>query len=823
MSLHQRIETSFETWGYFVVRQRWLAILLVLGTSAVFVSWLPEMKVDNSIEAFLHEDDPERVRYDRFRDRFGSEDRIMIILNPPEIFDLEFLEKLRAFHRELERELPYTEEVTSLLNARYTHGEDDALIVEELLEEWPRGPADLVALKERVLANPLYINLLISESAAFTTISIKPYTYSTLGPGGDELAGFEETDGGTATAEPAYLTDEEGIELVKAVREVSARYEAPDFPVYLIGGPTMNAHMTEAMARDVSVLMSVAILVIAVLLYLLFRRVSGVLLPLLVVILSLLSTLGIMVWLGIPFSSFIQILPAFLLTVGVCDAVHILVIAYRRLAEGMKKADAIASALGHSGLAVVMTSVTTAGGLLSFSVAELAPISHVGVIAPIGIMLAMAYTLLLLPALLAVLPLSTRSHSWAMAGGGRLDRLLARVGDIATTHPWKILAGTACVLVIGLNGVLRVYFANDPMKWFPETDPLRIAVELFDREFKGAATLEVLIDTGRENGLYEPETLERIEQAMRHSETLSVGSRSVSKAVSIVDVVKETHQALNENQPDYYVLPGDRQLIAQELLLFENSGSDDLEQVTDSQFSVARVSIRTPWVDDMLYPAFLDRIEADFREILGEGLEFELTGGPVLFSRTFKAVIISMTRSYVIALLIITPLMILLIGNLRRGLYAMLPNLIPVFLVLALMGWLQIPLDMTSLLMGGVILGLAVDDTIHFMHKFNRYFEDTGDARLAVRRTLETTGSALLFTSLVLSLGFSVFLFAYMVNIAWFGVLGSSAAVIAFLADVLVAPALMVLVTRGRGGLADASLVPPAGVLADAERVRQAR
>ena len=511
------------------------------------------------------------------------------------------------------------------------------------------------------------------------------------------------------------------------------------------------------------------------------------------------------------------------MTVGVCDAVHILTIAYRRLAEGMTQEDAIASALGHSGLPVVMTSVTTAGGLLSFSVAELAPISHLGVIAPIGVMLAMLYTLLLLPALLAVVPLGTRPHSRAMAAGGRTDRVLARIGDVATAHPWRILGGTAVVLAIGLGGVLRVYFAQDGMKWFPEDDPLRIAFGVLDEEFKGAGMLEVLIDTGRENGLHEPETLERIERAMRHSETLRVGDHPVSKATSIVDVVKETHKALNENRPNYYVLPQDRQLIAQELLLFENSGSDDLEQVTDSQFSVARLSIRTRWVDAMVYPAFLDKIEADLREILGPDVDLELTGGSVLFSRTFKAVIISMTRSYVIALIIITPLMILLIGNLRLGLYSMVPNLIPVFLVLGLMGWTQIPLDATTLLMGGVVIGLAVDDTIHFMYKFTRYFEDTADARLAVRRTLETTGTALLFTSLVLSLGFSVFLFAYMVNAAWFGVLASFAAITAFLADVLVAPAIMVLVTRRRGGRAGASSLPRPSLAADLDRVGQAR
>ena len=145
------------------------------------------------------------------------------------------------------------------------------------------------------------------------------------------------------------------------------------------------------------------------------------------------------------------------------------------------------------------------------------------------------------------------------------------------------------------------------MRWFPEDDPLRVASDLVDAEFKGASTVEVLVHTGRENGLHEPDALARIERAMRHSESLDVAGHPVNKAVSIVDVVKEIHQALNENRPDFYALPRERPLIAQELLLFENSGSDDLEDVTDTRFETARMTIRTPWVDAMLYPDFLDR------------------------------------------------------------------------------------------------------------------------------------------------------------------------------------------------------------------------
>ena len=158
--------------------------------------------------------------------------------------------------------------------------------------------------------------------------------------------------------------------------------------------------------------------------------------------------------------------------------------------------------------------------------------------------------------------------------------------------------------------------------------------------------------------------------------------------------------------------------------------------------------------------------------------------------------IITMARSYAIALVVITPLLVLLIGSLRRGFFGMIPNLIPVFLTLALMGWLSIPLDASTLLVGGIIIGVAVDDTIHFMHKFNRYYEETGDARLAVRETLLTTGSALLFTSLVLAGGAFVFLFGYMLTGKYFGLLFGFATIVAFLADVILGPALMVLVTR---------------------------
>jgi predicted RND superfamily exporter protein len=796
MTLRARIESAFERFGWWVIRWRWVAILACLMLSFGLISGLQHFRIDNSDESFLPKDDLERVRYEAFKRQYENDDTILVVVHPPEVFDFDFLERLRQFHDEIEASVPYLEDITSLLNARNTYGDENELVVEDLFESWPETAEDLAAIRARVFSNPLIVNNLMSANGKYVTLVLKPFIYSTKGPAVESLDGFEGTgEVSPSELEPLALTEAEGREMVEVLYGIRDRFRSHDFEIYAVGGPAMEHAMAHTMQSDVSTFMLLSNGAIACLLLVLFRRVSAVVLPIAVVSLAMLSAMGAMSWLDIPFSVTLNMIPAFLIVVGVCDSIHILVIVYRQLDQSVPRDEAIVQALCHSGLAVVMTSVTTAAGLVSFCVAELAPVAQLGIVAPLGVLLAMTYSLVLLPALLAVLPLK-RKRGGRDVGLRAVGAFLARLGDGVTSYPKSVAAVWLLVAILAIPGLRLAHFSHDGMKWFPKEDPVRQASDLLDTEFGGAGGMEVVIHTSGENGLYDPNIMSRIERAMRHTETLEVGGRKIAQTTSIVDVVKETHQALNENRPEFYRLPTERQLLAQELLLFENSGSDDLEELTDSQFSQARMSLRMPWVDAMVMPSFLERLTPQLREILGPDVEFELTGGGVMFTRIFQNVIITMARSYAFALAIVTPLMVLLIGNFRRGLVAMIPNLIPVYLVIAFMGYNDIPLDMTTLLIGGVVIGLAVDDTIHFMHKFNRYFEDTGDARVAVHQTLVTTGSALLFTSLVLGLGFSVFIAAYMVNIAWFGVLMSLAVAVAFLADITLAPALMMLVTR---------------------------
>jgi predicted RND superfamily exporter protein len=192
----------------------------------------------------------------------------------------------------------------------------------------------------------------------------------------------------------------------------------------------------------------------------------------------------------------------------------------------------------------------------------------------------------------------------------------------------------------------------------------------------------------------------------------------------------------------------------------------------------------------------LDAIDARFREVLGDAATVTLTGGLVLSGRSFFAMIRSMANSYVIALLVVTPLMILMLGSLRGGLLSMIPNVTPIVLTLGLMGWLGVPIDFSTMMSGAIVLGIAVDDTIHFAHNFQRFYARGDDAAVAVRRSLDTAGRAMLFTSIVLAAGFLIYAFATLENLFNLGVFTAFAIATAFLADILVAPALMVLFQR---------------------------
>ena len=786
--MRSRIEAALGRWGRFVSEHAIWVVLLTLGASGLFATQLQYFRLDTTMESYFHESDPVRLQYDFYRDLFGRDAMIVIALKPKGgVFQADFLEELRVIHEELEAEVPLLADLTSLINIRETLGNEVGLQVDDFLAQWPESKQALRDAERRATANPLYRNLVISKDASITSISveIEPYVISA---DDHSLAGFEDETESISDATRVLTSGDDDVRITNAVKAVLARHESENLEIHIAGIPAFNAVLSERMGGDMVKFAGLSLLSIAGFLALLFRRVAAVVLPIVAVLLSVLMTLSLMAATDTPLMPPTQVVPSFLLAVGIGGAVHLLTMFYQARRRGDDKPTAIAHSLSHSGLPIVMTSLTTAGGLISFMPAALRPISHFGWITPIGVLLSLFFVLTLLPAMIALIPMrdaDPRTDDTAS------QRALVAIALFSTRHGRLVLLAWGVLMTLSIAGMGRLTLGNDMIKWLPAHDDMRQAIEFLNDELGGGASIEVLVTAQKENALHDPELLRKLEEIQKLTEGFEHGGLRADKTVSIVDVVKETHRALNENRDDYYAIPDNRALVAQELLLFENSGSDDVEDLVTTQFDVARISVRVPFVDASLYSPFMDAYLDDVEAILGPTNTVVLTGAIPLMGRTISAALETCVRSYATALVVITILMIVLIGSLRVGLLSMIPNLVPVAFALGLMGWLGIALDMMNLMLGSIVIGLAVDDTIHFMHSFRREIERNGDVASAVANTLRGTGQALLFTSFVLATGFLVYTQAYMDMLFDFGFLTASAITVAFLADLTLAPALV--------------------------------
>lgn len=800
-NIRKNIESLFNDLGEFIYKNKIIVIIIILALTIALGSQLPKLGFDTSTEGFLHEKDPILKSYNEFRDVFGRDEFVLIAIKSDDIFSKSFFEKLYLLHNELDNNVPYLKKINSLINVRNIYGKNDELIVEDLLKDFEEKQVDYEYLKNVVMANSLYRNFVISEDAKVATITIETEAFQQVETGevDDLLADFDaflEEAAETKKTENIYLSNEQNSEIVDKVRSITDKYISDDFEVYYSGTPIMTDSLKKEMLSNMRMFAMLSILVIIVALLLIFHRLSGVVFPLIVVISTLVSTFGIMSLLKIPIKLPTQILPSFLLVVGVGASVHILAIFFYNLQNGDDKESSIVGALKHSGLAIVMTSLTTAAGLFSFAFAEVEPVSKLGIFGALGVIISLLYTIFLLPALIALFPIKTKKTSGEKNREKVMDKILMFFVNLSYKHSLKILVISILIIIICMFGILKINFSHDPISWLPDSNSLKSDTEFVNENMKGAANFEVVIDTGVEDGVKDPKVLNNLEKFSDLIKAYKTEKLFIGKVLSINVLLKEINRALNENREEFYSIPQDKNLIAQELLLFEMSGADDLEKLVDSSYQKTRLTMRVPMLDALEYAELVNKIENELSNVFGDKVEITVTGLVPIMSRTLKAVMTSTGKSYIFAFLVITIMMILLIGSLRMGLVSMIPNLFPILFVIGFMGATNIDLDMFVMLVGCIAIGLAVDDTIHFMHNFRRYYLESKDVKKSIEDTLMSTGRAMLTTSVVLCSGFFIYMLSSMSNIFNFGMLTGIAIAVVLLADFILAPALMVLIYK---------------------------
>lgn len=780
-----RSEIFFGKLGVFFFENRFKTIFLFILLTIAGFSTLKNLMLDVRIEGFLKENDTTLMDYDKFREDFVNDELIVLGIKGDEIFSIDFLKKLKNLHDELESQIPYLDDITSLINVRNTRGEGDELVVEDLLENFPESMEELSVIKKRVGENVLYKNLVISEDFKNTSIVIQLLTNSPK-----ETMDYMEEFGAEDLKQQEFkkLTMQQSGEAVEKVYEIIKKYKSDDFKITVSGTAAVNHFLVRLIPKDVQKFLLLVYLGVIVLLFLIFRRISGVLFPVIIVSLTLIFTLSLFSIFQVAIKLPTQTLPSFLLAVSVCYSVHILALFYYSMQNGESKKEAVENSMSHSGMAILLTGITTAAGLFSFSGSDNAPVGELGIFAGAGVFIAVFLTFILLPALLSFVPEGKKVKNLKKISF--LDPWLKKCAEFSTRKSSLILVISLIIAVTSFFGFQYIEFSHNTLKWLPATSFIRQDTESIDESLRGSVSMEVIIDTKKENGLYEPSVLRAIEKASKRIENLSTDKVFTGKAWSLVEILKETNQALHGNDKSFYKIPETRDLCAQELFLFSNSGSDDLEDFTDSSFSKARLTVKLPFRDAVAYHEYIQKVDEVLKDEL-PGISVESTGIAMIYARVIATTIEGMKISYIIAISIVTILMIFLLGNIRVGLLSMVPNLFPIIVITGLAGYLRIPFSLFIMLIGNIVIGLAVDDTIHFMHNFKKYHDEGFSCRESVEKTLLTSGRAMLLTSMILSGGFFIYLFSALNNLKDFGIMAGVAVLLALGADFFITPALM--------------------------------
>ena len=787
MNWKSRLDNIFVAYVQKSMLHPLLNLLIPIVVIAVMGLQLTKLEQDTAIETFFDPESELFMLFDEFRGYFGRDEFFMVMIETDDFYSSEFLKSFSELHRQLEK-IPNVDTVDSLVNARYIESIEDDMNISELLEYLPETEEEFTQLKQSINNNPVYLHRLISEDHHYVAIMIKPIPYK-----------FISDDNGnqsTVNLLPAEMHD-----VLKSVKQAVTDIQAKTHfskSLKVGGAAAVGITMNQALEKDFQVFTGASMVLVILFLSIMFRRLSGVVLPMLVINAGLIITMGMMPALGFPIQVTTAILPSFLLAVCVGSSVHILSYFYTNYDNGEDKISAMSGAIRHTGVPMLFTSLTTAVGLLSFGFSDLVPVAGLGLFGAIGAIVAFFATIIMLPSLVALFPMKVKTTTVKQENiiDAGIHQFLRLMVSIVMKSPLGIVIGSLVIMGLGIWATTQLPFSNDTLEWFDPEVEVYQAIKESEKVLAGSAPVEIMIDTGETGGAVNPELLKKIDTWLNQLHRSKFHGVEVGSITSVIDLIKETNRGLNANNSNKYTIPDQQELIAQELLMVEMDQADELTKYLDSDRRYIRITLIIPWIDSILFPAYIESIEQSFIENVGKEHKITITGLTIILGQFFANMIDEMKISYLAAGLLISVMMIILLGDLKIGLVSMIPNLLPIISLMGVMYIFDFKLDMFSMLIGSIAIGLSVDDTIHFMHGFRKNLQEHQQVEKAIESTIMVTGKALLTTSLVLCCGFLTYTLSSLNNLFNFGVLAALCTMIALLADLLLAPALMLLIYR---------------------------
>lgn len=760
-----------------ILRFNKVIIAGILLLTAILFFWFVRVELGASLAGLMPPpDDPESVFRTKTGEDFGSSYILLISLTHDHLFSLPTLKKIQKLTSIISAH-PSVEQVTSLTNASIVKSKGDEIFMQDISDDIPTAEEEIEQFRRDIVQNPLYAGKLISDDEKTTVITVH----------------FEETTTIQKIREKL---------LRKSVREVQALALAEAGPeeIRVSGFPATSAAIYRMLISDFSVFIPLSIFIIVVILCINFRSWWCVLLSLILISMAIVWTYASMAIFKVPIFVLTAFIPLIAAALGISYGIHLFTEYFRqRTLEGDPK-KIVAGTFKNILLAIWLSAITTAIGFISLSVVGVVAVIEFSVFLTIVVLSLLFLVTLFIPSVLA----NIRPRSDIKTIMPKLPTTRASSGfmDLIVRYRYHILIFAGLVIIPCALGMKRLYVNTDLLELFRRSAPIKQATEFMAERFRGAHTIHIIIEGQKEGDMEDPSLLKSIEALQSFVD----GQPVTGKTTSIIDHLKTINKALHNDNPNYYVLPESREEISQYLLAYSLADPQrTLDSYVDYDRRVAKIAVRTSITATA--PALKNKktIEDKCPELLPPNIRCKVTGDNVLVSIAAQKISYGIMYSFGFAVLAISAIMLLIFRSFKIAVVAMIPNLLPLLIILALMGWMRIPFNIGTSLTVCVAIGIAVDDTIHFM---SRYFHDlrrtnhylvrrytririTADQIRALGTTFNRVRRPVILTSVAIFCGFISLAFSQFMVVIWFGTLTALTMVFCLLCDLILLPALL--------------------------------
>ena len=736
------VNFSFKEMLEWTLRKPLVVITIILAITFCFAWQIRHLSFKTSIYDLQIEDLPETVRYEDFKKLFGSDEIIRVVVKAENVFDSLTFQKIDQLSQRA-AQIEGVRRVISLAGVKRAV---------DVTGNW-----DMEKFYTVVSGVELFKNNLFS------------------------------TDGKTTALTLVLQNEVLPEDVIHAVRLLIA--DSPsDLSLYQIGMPLVSEALVKLTEKDFSRLPPITLLLIAIILLCLFRRLRYILIPLTCVGLALIWTLGLMALLRIPLSMLTMIVPVFLIAVGTAYCLHIVseYIACQEKSRSPK--EVTARTFSNIAFPTFLAVLTTIIGLGSLFINRIAMIQEFALFSCFGMVSILIVVLTFLPAAMSLMPVSSKTQKKKETASPLFQRFIDIIVDLNLNHQKITLSVIGVVVLICLVGILRIRVETNPVGYFKENTEVRRNFNDIYRNLSGSFPINVAVAHAEADYFQDPAHLADIARLQVYLEKLP----GVDKTISFADYLKLVHYALNRCEHKHYVLPQEGFEIRMAINNYATIlGEDMLTRFMNTEFSKTNILLLTHVSSSREFLQIRDKIIAHVKQDFSRDLKWDITGLGMTIAVSSQLLTAGQIKSLSITMALVFAIMFALFLSSKVGLIALVPNFFPIIINFGIMGWFGVELSVVTSLIASIAIGLAVDDTIHYLFRYNREFKTDLNEKRAIRETLISVGRPITFTTVTICVGFSILIFSSFKPTAIFGVMMVITSLAALIGDLIVLPLLI--------------------------------